>query len=243
MASSSSRSSSLSSPSRKRMWARVPPADGQGRALPPVALGHQHRQHLAAPGDQTSDGLLLLLGQGPGAGPHRLGEVGQRLGVHPVGLGQPAGGPGEVPHLAGVDHYYRQAARGQEGSYRRLQAPRGLQQHQGWGEAPEPPEQLLQPLLAVGQAEAPALGTDGHRQPLLADVDAHEGLLAHGASLAYALPCGCGLKGPGNRSGYRLVGVATGAPLRPLLTKVTAACHALSSPYHHHPSLPPKDTR
>jgi len=39
--------------------------------------------------------------------------------------------------------------------------------------------------------------------------------------------------GPGNRPGHRLVGVATGAPLRPLLTKGDAACHTLTCTYCH----------
>ena len=80
-------------------------------------------------------------GSGRASGRIGLGEVGQDLGVDPVGLGQPAGGLGEVAGLAGVDRGDRDAGDLQGGDQGQLQAAGGLDDDQGRGQGLEPGDQ------------------------------------------------------------------------------------------------------
>ena len=59
-----------------------------------------------------------------------FGEVSQNRRIQRVGLGQLPGGPGKVPHLAGVDDDHGQSVRCPGRHQRHLQAPRSLQQDQ-----------------------------------------------------------------------------------------------------------------
>ena len=76
-----------------------------------VALGHDHLDDLAAARHQLAQGLRLGIGNRPRRRPDRLGEMRDRRGIEAVGLGEPAGGAGEIADLARVDHRQRQLRR------------------------------------------------------------------------------------------------------------------------------------
>jgi hypothetical protein len=71
-----------------------------------IALGHEHLNQLPPAGEQGVQRLDLRPGQWPRRGPHSLGEEREDLGIDRIGLGELAGGLGEVAHLAriGDDH-------------------------------------------------------------------------------------------------------------------------------------------
>ena len=77
----------------------------------PVLLRHQHFHHLSAPRRQGMEFLGVGVRQWPDLRTDGLGEMGQDLGVQGIGLGHASGGPGEVPHLARIDHHHRQGSR------------------------------------------------------------------------------------------------------------------------------------
>ena len=114
--SSSSRSSQAglaltASASRRSAWAASAASQAMCRSRPARTVGSEqeprrldsitpHALQLLASRDQGVQGPDLGRGQRPGLGADRLGEVGQGLGVDPVGLGQASGGLGEVAGLA-----------------------------------------------------------------------------------------------------------------------------------------------
>jgi hypothetical protein len=49
--------------------------------------------------------------------------------IDPIGLGESPRGPGEVAHLTGIDHYYRQSCHGQSSNHRPLEATGGFHYH------------------------------------------------------------------------------------------------------------------
>ena len=122
--------------------------------------------------------------------------------IHPVGLGQLAGGPREITHLARVDHHDRQAGGGELGGETGLQATRGLEADQRRAELDQAPEQGRRSTVVVGDSPAFAGRADAGVEPALGNVDADEGGggggLAHGPVLADA---GSARAGPGDRSG------------------------------------------
>jgi hypothetical protein len=75
----------------------------------------------------------------------RLGEAGDHRRVQPVGLGQPARGTSEGPHLARVDDRDRQAGRGQGRREADLHAAGGLEHHQRWRERGQAPTSAATP--------------------------------------------------------------------------------------------------
>ena len=77
-----------------------------------AAFQADHLDALAAAGDEFGQRLCLGIDDGAGLGADALGEEGDRLGIQPIGLGEPAGGAGEAADLAGVDHGERQAGAG-----------------------------------------------------------------------------------------------------------------------------------
>ena len=128
------RPASASSQARCRsIPARTAASAAGGQA---VGLHHPHLDQLAAPRQQGVERPLLGRRGRPGLGADRLGEVGQGLGVDPVGLGQPAGRLGEVAGLAGVDGGGRDAGDLQGGQGRGLVPAGGLQDDQGRGQRP-----------------------------------------------------------------------------------------------------------
>ena len=110
----------------------APPARAQAgrRRGAAVALGGLHLHQLPASGQQRRHVLAGGIGLGPRLRLHPLPEEGQHLRIQGIGLGQLAGGAGEVAHLQRVDDRHRQPGRLQRRHGRRLIAPRRLQHHQ-----------------------------------------------------------------------------------------------------------------
>jgi hypothetical protein len=104
-----------------------PGVQGGIGGLAPVALGGEHLERLPPARHQRPQAAGGLARQGPHRRPDRLGEAGDRLGVEPVGLGQPPHRAGEGAHLARVDDRDRQAGRGQGRREADLQAAGGLE--------------------------------------------------------------------------------------------------------------------
>ena len=90
-------------------------------ALP---LGGQHLDELPSTGQQGRQFLRLRVGQRTRGRVDHLGEARQDLRIEHVGLGQLAHCPGEVAHLAGIDHRHRQPRRRQRGDERDPRARR-----------------------------------------------------------------------------------------------------------------------
>ena len=81
---------------------------------------------------RASSSRVVSSGSGRGSGRTPRPKATRTVGVDAVGLGQPAGGLGEVAGLAGVDHGGRQAGDGQ-GRRGQLQAAGGLEDDQARG--------------------------------------------------------------------------------------------------------------
>ncbi len=95
--------------------------------LEPVPLGDEHPEELTTTRQQRVEGTGGLIGQRPGLGADALGEERQDVGVDPIGLGELAGGPGEVADLARVGHDQREPGRGEGSDRGALVSARGLQ--------------------------------------------------------------------------------------------------------------------
>jgi hypothetical protein len=79
-----------------------------GRRTQAVVLGGEHLHDLPTSSENRPEDIRLLLRSGPGSRAYRLGEVGEDMGIDPVGLGQTACRAGEVTCLAGIDHRHGQ---------------------------------------------------------------------------------------------------------------------------------------
>ena len=102
------------------------PHRGHG-VLESIALGDQHLQHLTPTGQQRVEGLGRVIGQRARGRAHALGEERQDVGVDPIGLGELAGGPGKVAHLARGGDHHRQLGRRERGHRRALVAAGSLE--------------------------------------------------------------------------------------------------------------------
>ena len=169
----------------------LPHALGARRAEA-VRLGHAYGHELAAARHQGLEGQAGSVFEWTCGWPHRLGEAGDRRGVEAVGLGQLAGGTGEVPHLARVDDRHRQTGRGEFGGDTGLQTTRGLQADQRRAEPGQALDQGRKGAVVVGNDPVLAGGADEDVEPVLGDVDADEGA-GWRWSRAWSRPCGCGL--------------------------------------------------
>ena len=139
-----------------------------------LAFAADHLDDLPAPGDQFAEPTRGFVRQRPRLRLDGLGEARDRLRVQPIGLGQPAGGAGEVADLARVDDHQRQAGGAECRGDGRLEAARGFEQD----------ELRRQPRQALGQSREPVgLPADGeglarrtqmHIEPILGDIDADE---------------------------------------------------------------------
>ena len=130
---------------------------------------------------------MKFLGVRVRQGPHRrtdgLGEMGQYLGVQDVGLGQPASGLGEVPHLAGIDHHHWQGLGSQSTGHGQFQAASGLQDNYRWRQGPKLRYQMPNPGPIVSHGPDRTRGPDSYIQPVLGHVDACvNGFLCHATS-------------------------------------------------------------
>jgi hypothetical protein len=94
-----------------------------------IVLGGYHPEQLPAAGHYGLQSSDLSIGKGLGSGPYGLGEARQDGRVDPIGVGEGPRGPGEVAHLRGIDHHYRQSCRRQSPDHRALEAAGGLKDH------------------------------------------------------------------------------------------------------------------
>ena len=114
----STRRTSLASRSWRRRWLSLP-------VEAPLPLSTICRRRAT-----SSPRWRRLVRQRPRLRLHRLGEVRDRLGVQPVGLGQPTSGAGEVADLAWFDDHQRQARSAQRRGHGRLEAAGRLEHDQ-----------------------------------------------------------------------------------------------------------------
>ena len=125
-------------------------ADGDGGDAKTVLLRDQHRHHLVPAGSQGVERLGLGVPQRARGRSDDFGEVGQNRRVKRVGLGQLPGGPGKVPHLAGVNDDHWQLL-GRQSCYKgQFQAARSLQQHHNRFKGLQPGDQLPDPCIVIG---------------------------------------------------------------------------------------------
>ena len=87
---------------------------------------------------------------GRGLGLHGHAEGGQDRRVDRIGLGQAAGGLGEVAGLAGVDHGHRQPGGGQGGGAEDFEPAGGLEHDQVDRLLPQSAEELVEALAVFG---------------------------------------------------------------------------------------------
>ena len=169
-----------------------------------VLLRNQHGHHLVPSGSQGVEDLGFGVAQRVHGWSDCFGEVSQYRRVQSVGLGQLTGGPGEVPHLAGVDYDHRHRL-GCKGSHeRQLQAARSLQQHHDRLEGLQLGDQFTDPCLVMWNFPSVVRGTDGYIHLGLGYIDAcvdHFLLYEHLLRIAGPSLHDAGLVGPGNCSG------------------------------------------
>jgi hypothetical protein len=85
-----------------------------------------------------------------------------------------SGGPGKVPHLAGVKDVGRQACLPQGGGGQGLITTRGLQKDELGPQGQEMRDECLDTGVVVGLPEADPSWPDGDVQLILRDVDANK---------------------------------------------------------------------
>ena len=122
----------------------------------PVGLRSEHLHELVASGQESSQLLGLGVRQGPWGWLYGVGEMSRYLSIQPVGLGQFAGGSGEVADLPGVDHCHRQTGGAQGGSQWQFQASGGFHYHQGWGHLSQVGHYCVDPCFIVDDPPRPS---------------------------------------------------------------------------------------
>ena len=155
-----------------------------------AALGVAQHHQLAAPQDQADQQGVGLAARQARLWPHALGEQRQDLRVQPVGLGQEAGGTGEVADLARIDHGCGDARPAQGRDQGALEPAGGLDHQQRPLAAGQPGHQAADAGGGVGEAGAGAFRQQMHVELPLADIDAAEACEyceAHGQAI---LVCG-----------------------------------------------------
>jgi hypothetical protein len=137
-----------------------------------VLLRRAHRHHLAASLDQRRQRLSLRVGQRAWGGAYGLTEVGERLGVEPIRLGQAPCGAGEVAHLTRVDDRHEQGGDPHLCHQRRLIPPGGLDDNELRTKGRQPVHEVGDPCAVVGPVTLVAARTDrnvqrrfGHSDP------------------------------------------------------------------------------
>ena len=105
---------------------------------------------------------------------HRLREVGDQSGVEPVGLGEPAGGPGEGADLRRIDHGERQPRPGDPGRHCDLEAARSLEHYERRRERPEPVHQRGDAGAIPAHCESLPRRAQMHVEAILGDIDSDE---------------------------------------------------------------------
>ena len=90
---------------------RDPLAERRASLAQPVLLGGEHLDQLPPSRQHGAQGLSGLIRQWARRGAQHFPELGQDLRIERIRLGQPPGGTGKFPDLAGVDDMHRQARR------------------------------------------------------------------------------------------------------------------------------------
>jgi len=83
---------------------------------------------------QFTQGLCSCRGHGSGRRPDCLGEIGERGGIEPIGLGKLAGGARKIADLARGDHRQRQLRGGQRAGNNALLSAGRRHDNQGRGQ-------------------------------------------------------------------------------------------------------------
>ena len=154
----------------------------RGRQAQAVHLGRPHLDELAAPVHQGREGHGVGAGQRPDLGADGLGEVGQYRRVEGVGLGQPAGGPGEVAHLPRVDDGHRPPGGGEGRGHRRLEPAGGLEDDPLGGQPRHAGEEGRDAGRVVGVAGGRPVGPGVEVEVAFGNVDPHEACGRHGVA-------------------------------------------------------------
>ena len=115
----------------------------------PVALLRQHADQLVPAAQHVAQGLGRGIGHQPTGRAHLRREAGQQRRVEPVGLGQVAGGLGEVAHLARIDHDDRQPGRGEGDGDGALIPARRFEHDQRGGERGEGGDEGGMPRVVI----------------------------------------------------------------------------------------------
>ena len=128
----------------------------------------EHLEQLPAAGQEGIQGLHRRVGQGPGLRPDPLGEEGEDLRIQPVGLGQLARGPGEVPDLARISHHDGQARGGHRRHRRGLEAAGRFQHDQRRGQGRSRATSALMPTSSLGALQRSPAGRTATSRAALA---------------------------------------------------------------------------
>lgn len=151
---------------------------GAARGALPVAFHTDHLDHLAPAGYHLRKALRRLARQRPRLGADRLSEVGDQLGVEPVGLGEPPGGAREGSHLGRIDHRQRQPGPGDPGRHGDLETARGLEHDEHRIDRSEPVHQRRDAGAVPAHDESFSRRAKMHVEAILGNVDDDE----HGLS-------------------------------------------------------------
>jgi hypothetical protein len=142
-----------------------------GRPAPAIALGDHHLDDLAAACHQLAERLRLRVGNRPGGRADRLGKMSDCRGIDPVGLGQLAGGAGEIADLARIDHGQRQVSRGHRAGDDGFVAAGGLHCDQVRRQCLQPAHELRQAFAVARDGEGLTARPQMHVAPILCHVD------------------------------------------------------------------------
>ena len=192
-----------------------------------ILLPHQDAHHLPPACQHGAECLGIGVPKRACRWTNGLAEVRQNPGIQPVSLRQLPSGPGEVPHLAGIDDCHRQRCRGQSCNQLKLQAAGGLRNHCDGSETDQLVHKLVHTGLIILHAPTSAGGANGDIYLLLGHIDANVGGLLLHVHLPYGIGPALqdtGLVSPGNRSGSNGMSAATLAFPRSPTTNVRPVC-------------------
>jgi len=123
---------------------------------------------------RSVEGAGILVGQGSDLWSDALGKECEDMGVDRIGLGELAGGLGEVTYLAGVRDDDRELSSYEGRGSGDLKAACGLHHHERRPDLTEPPDQLADPIGGIRYAPGLVRSSNRHIESRLRDVDTHE---------------------------------------------------------------------
>ena len=146
----------------------------RGGSSKPVFLRSYHLHQLASSGHQRPQFLRGVIGQGSGGWAHRLGKVGQHLGVQRIGFGQFPRSTGEVPHMPGVNYCYGQLGRSQFSRQDHFHSTGSFQHHQLGRQLSQTFHQVVDPTRVMRELPCLTGRPYRHIQAVLGDIDANK---------------------------------------------------------------------